>query len=151
MSEILYSWQNSYGVYLDILGPGLRSAFGVEPEIVPTGGNCYAIELRFEGGLVAWITDAFDVLSPYPWRLDPTASADPFGYGVNMWRDGGTAPWETIGGSTNYYAESADDVVELVRAAIDNAINGDGMGVLIGEEPTHAWDTAEPAPRNETN
>lgn len=144
MCDPRLSFQDAYGVYLDMFGPALRAAFGVEPAIVSTGGNCMAIELRLEGGITAWITDAGDPLSPWPWRIDDPANAsESFGWGTLIMRDGEP---DNIGGSIDYDApDTPDAVVKSVRDALDDArrdgVNIYGPAGLTGDRINRGLDT----------
>ena len=131
------TFQEAYGIYLDIYGPGLRETFGVEPELVSTGGGCMAIELALESGLIVWITDAGDVLSPYPWRIDPNET-EPFGFGASVHRD--DEPDDIGTGALDYSATTVEQLVAVVNAALDDARrNGDGIDLTPPDVQPPSW------------
>ena len=120
----MMTFNDAYGPYLETYGPALVDAFGVTPEIVPTGGNCWAMELRLEAGYVVWITDYGDPLSPWAWRLAArervsAGSTDPddmYGFGVSVHRDQPDNLSEA--GTTS---DTPEDLVTLIGAALRDA------------------------------
>jgi hypothetical protein len=124
MAEQKMTFQEAYGVYIDMFGPAIRAVFGCEPALVNTGGGCMAIELVLENGWTVWVTDAGDILSPFPWRSDPAMANESFGYGALVWDANSDEPHEHIGGSLDYDApDTPAAVVAVITAAIDDARN----------------------------
>lgn len=106
--------------YTDPIAAALTAEFGTTFGLYNTGGGCICLEAKLEGGIYVLIGSAVD--GPL---LYESERGIPFGggFGAGVYDDGAAWTGESRSYAVDHRAETAADVIDLVKRALRMAAN----------------------------